>query len=174
MGLYSMVLIAISALEIVPLAVGQVVYPRMAQDYGRGRTVSDIVRLARKPMLYSAAGMVPVVIVGWLLMPILMKLIIPAYVDAVPAMRWGLILAFLTCFQAVTAAFNVARRQDLYVAAILLGVVTYGGSLLLLVRHGVYLAAFPQSMIVGRLVFVIACYVFIWYLQKRKPRTNVQ
>ncbi len=174
MGLFSMVLVGMAAVEVVPLAVSQVVYPRMAEERGRGCTIGDLVQIARKPILLTAGGLLVVIVIGWLLVEPLMRLVIPAYVDGASAMRWALCLAFVTCFQPISAVFNVVRRQDLYVAAILLGIVVYGGSLLLLLRGGVYLAAFPQAMLIGRLVYTMAAYTFVLRLRKSEQSRSAR
>ncbi len=100
MGLFSMVLVGMAAVEVVPLAVSQVVYPRMAEERGRGCTIGDLVQIARKPILLTAGGLLVVIVIGWLLVEPLMRLVIPAYVDGASAMRWALCLAFVTCFSA--------------------------------------------------------------------------
>jgi O-antigen/teichoic acid export membrane protein len=164
MGLYAMVLMASAALEVVPSAVGQVVYPRMAEEYGRTESLNGLVRIARKPMMVSAIGLIPVVMAGWLLVGPFMRALLPNYVGAVPAMQWSLLLPLVASLQPVTNLFNVARRQVLYATAIVGGVASYAGSLLWLSHGGVSLVDFPQAMLIGRLVMVALCYLFIWRL----------
>jgi len=55
MGLYAMVLIATASLDLIPQAVSQVVYPRMAEQYGRSSSVRELVTIARRPMFITAA-----------------------------------------------------------------------------------------------------------------------
>jgi hypothetical protein len=76
-------------------------------------------------------------------------------------MQWGLLFSFVSCFGPVCNVFNVIRRQDLYVVAILLGMAVSGGSLMWLTRNEVTLVAFPQAMMIGRSVFVLLCYLSI-------------
>ena len=168
MGLYAMVLVAISALEIVPAAVAQVVYPRMAQEYGGGCSRRHLTKIALKPMLATCAGLSVVVVAGWFAVEPLVRWVIPEYVDAVPAMQWALLLPWINSFQPLNSIFNVVRRQDLYLAAIALGIAVFGGSLLLLVHDHVYLAAFPQAMLIGRAVFMVVSYLFVLRLQRKE------
>ena len=51
MGLFAMVVLATAAMEVVPAALAQVLYPRMAQEYGAGRDTRHLVRISIKPML---------------------------------------------------------------------------------------------------------------------------
>jgi O-antigen/teichoic acid export membrane protein len=174
MGLYAMVLVAIAALEVVPAAVAQVVYPRMAQEYGGGCSNRDLVRIALKPMLATCAGLSVIVVAGWFAAGPLVRLVIPQYGDAVPAMQWALLPPLVSSFQPLNSIFNVVRRQDLYLGALALGIAAFAGSLLLLIHDTVYLAAFPQAMLVGRLVFMVASYLLVLYLQRRERRRSAE
>lgn len=166
MGLFSMVLVAIAAVEFIPQAVSQVVYPRMAEQYGRNSSVEDLAVMVRKPILITAVGLVLVVGVGWWFVGPAVRLVVPAYVDAVPAMQWGLLLPVVSSFQPANSIFNVVRRQDMYVAAILLGYLANGLSLLWLINGQVDLTDFPQAMVAGRIVYMFAAYLFIRYLRR--------
>jgi O-antigen/teichoic acid export membrane protein len=171
MGLFAMVLVAISALEVVPAAVGQVLYPRMAQEYGAGCTKRHLFKLTIKPMVATWAGLSVVVVAGWFAAEPLVHLVIPQYVEAVPAMQWALLLPWVNSFQPLNSVFNVVRRQDLYLGALALGIAGYAVSLLLLTRGTVRLAAFPQAMLVGRVIFMAVSYLLILYLQRtERPR----
>lgn len=164
MGLYAMVNMACSAIELIPSAVSQVVYPRMAEQFGRSHSLPELLRLAWKPMIITAAGLIPVIAVAWWSVGPVVHLVIPAYAAAVPAMQWGLLMSFVGSFAPVCNVFNVIRRQGLYVVAILLGMAAFGGVLMWLIRDGVSLVAFPQAMLIGRVVFMLFCYIFIAYL----------
>lgn len=171
MGLYSMVTVAITALELIPMAVSQVVYPRLSEQYGRNGSVRGLVRVAIKPMMITAAGMIPLTVAAWWLVGPAVRFVVPAYADAVPAMRWGLLLPIVTSFQPLNSIFNVVRRQDLYSVALVLGLAVNGGSLAWLIRDGVTLTAFPQAMLIGRGLFMVACYLLVVYLARRSSRT---
>lgn len=166
MGLYAMVLLAITALEVVPAAVAQVLYPRMAQEYGAGRSRRHLVRIAIGPMAATCATLSVVAAVGWVAAEPLVRFVIPQYVDAVPALQWALLLPLVNSFQPLVSVFNVVRRQDMYLAALALGIAAYAGSLLLLTRGTVQLTAFPQAMLVGRVVFMVVSYFLILHLQR--------
>ena len=120
-----------------------------------------------KPTILSVAAMIPAVVVGWLLVEPVVRLLLPNYIAAVPAIRWSLLVALVQCFAPINSVYNVVRRQDLYSAAILLGMGAYVGSLLWLVRGGATLTAFPQAMLIGRLVFACSCYLLMFFLLRR-------
>jgi O-antigen/teichoic acid export membrane protein len=168
-GLYFLVLQSAAALDILPQAVSQVIYPRMAEKYGRTGRIRGLLGVTVKPIAATALGMVLFIGLAWWFVEPAMRLVLPAFVDAIPAMRWGILIPFLTSFAPANAIFNVARRQDLYVIAIIGGMLSYGGSLLWLVRNGATLVAFPQAMLIGQIVFIVLSYVLIFYLVRKEP-----
>jgi O-antigen/teichoic acid export membrane protein len=158
MGLYAVVLVAAATMELLPGAMLQIMYPRMAQQYGRTENVRDLIRMTVKPMLLGAAGMIPLILVAWLLVGPAVRLVLPNYVEAIPAMQWALLIPLTSCFGQVNHVFNVVRRQGLYVIAILCGMGCYLGSLAWLLNDGVSLVAFPQAMLAGRVVYILLCH----------------
>jgi O-antigen/teichoic acid export membrane protein len=168
LGLYSLALTATKTLQLLPDAVSQISYPRMAEQYGRTGALRDLVPIVVRPILLLMLGMVPIVVLGWVIIPPIVSLVLPRYVDSIPAAQWGLVPACVMCLAPVNNAFNVIKRQDLYVIAIVLGMLSYYGSLLWFTHRGCYLAAFPQAMTVGRLMFLLLCYVLVTYLWRRE------
>ena len=90
-----------------------------------------------------------------------MRILVPKYVDAVPAMQWGLLVPLVSSFSPINNAYNVVKRQDLYVVAILAGMGAYVASLLWLVHGQADLTAFPKAMLAGRVVFMVLCYALL-------------
>ncbi len=169
MGLYSMVILAMAAVQTIPGAVGQVLYPRMSEQYGRGRSLREVARGIAKPIVAIAIAVIPVIAVGWWLAEPLTRVLVPEYVDAVPAIQWALPICFIRCFESAYALFSVGRRQRLRLVGVSSGVVVYGGSLLLLIHDGVYLAAFPQAMLIGRTVCLFVSFAMILLMLAREP-----
>ncbi len=133
-GLYKQVINVALPLELLTAAVAQVIYPRMSEQYGRTGKVEGLLRMTVKPVALAALGMIPLIAVAlWLVDPAV-RLIMPRYVDAVPAMRWALLVPFIGSFAPVNLMFNVVRRQDLYVVAIVTGAITHVGCLLWLIH----------------------------------------
>ena len=172
MGLYSIVIMVTTAVELLPSALSQVIYPRMSEHYGRGGTLEELVRSAVKPMLLCVLVMGPVVGLGWLLVEPVTRFLLPKYIEAVPAIQWSLLVPLVMCFGPINNAFNVVRRQDLYLVAIVIGMAVYYGSLVWLTQKIVTLVAFPQAMIIGRTAFIVVCYFFISILLRKERNVS--
>lgn len=167
MGLYAMVVMASGAMAMLPIALSQVIYPRMAERFGRGAGVRDICRISIRPMLLSAVCMAPLAAIAWWITEPAVRHIVPKYIEAVPAIQWALLQPVIMCFAPINNVFNVIRRQRLYLTAILCGIASYGLSLMFLIRDSVSLVIFPQAMLIGYTTFIIACYVFVYFLARK-------
>ena len=142
----------------------------MAQEYGGGGSRRHLIRIALKPMLATCAGLSVVVLAGWFAAEPLVRLVIPQYVDAVPAIRWALLLPWVNSFQPLNSIFNVVRRQDLYVAAMGLGIAAYVGSLMLLTAVRSLWPPSRRLCWIGRVVFMVASLPLILHLHTERLR----
>jgi O-antigen/teichoic acid export membrane protein len=156
LGLYSMVLVAGGTMDLLPQAFSQVIYPRMSEHYGRTHNLAEIMLMAVRPSIMLVAGMLAVVVLGWWLARPLTAILLPNYLEAVPAMQWSLLgsVAISSCL--VFNVYNVARRQDLYGIVQVASIGSYFLTLMWLIRNGADLAAFPKAMLVGKIVFAVA------------------
>ncbi len=169
MGLYVMVVMTSGAMMLLPQSLSQVIYPRMAELFGHGGSMADLFRITIKPMLLCAACMVPLAAIAWWLVEPVTRLLVPKYIEAVPAMQWALLQPVIMCFAPINNVFNVTRQQKLYLAAILTGMAIYGISLMWLIQGGLSLIVFPQAMLIGYTAFIAACYFFLYFLSRKGP-----
>lgn len=172
LGLFSLAAMASTTVLMLPTALAQVLYPQMAEQYGRTADIRVIVKSALRPMGIALLVMSVLTAAGWFLALPIIKLLLPKYVEGVPAVQWAILMAPLMCLQPVVNVFNVVKRQDLFAVAIVLGVAAYYGSLRWLLRGGPELTAFPQAMLVGKGVFILACYAGLFWLVQRDRKTR--
>ena len=106
----------------------QVIYPRMAEQYGRTGKLKDLFRMTVKPMLaecawHGSARRRRLVADA----PGRDSLLLPKYVAGVPAMRWWLLPPLLLRFTPVNHVFVVAQAARPLRVAMLLGMGAYAG-----------------------------------------------
>jgi O-antigen/teichoic acid export membrane protein len=172
MGLYALVVVAGGTMQLIPLAASQVLYPRMAEQYGRTHRLGDLLRMVIKPTLVTTAGMAVLAALGWWVVEPAIQWVLPKYVEAVPAVRWSLVVAAVQSLSLPNNIYNVVRRQDLYAVAMVIGMGAYLAALWWLIREEVPLAAFPQAMLVGRAAFVIATSMLLITLVYKSRANN--
>lgn len=170
LGLYAIALLTGTSLILIPQAVSQITYPRMAEQYGRTRKIGDLISITKRPILLMACVCPFFVVAGWFLVPLIVKILLPKYVSGIQAAQWTLIATSTKVFLPVANIFNVTRNQIPYSLAIGGGIVGYASCLYWLARDGFFLAAFPQAMIAGNLIFTMLCYIFVFYLSKKQTK----
>lgn len=167
LGLYALSVMCMASLMIIPIAVSQVSYPRITQIYGGSGNRQDLIRYLTKPFLLLVLVMTPVVMISWMALPIVVNGLLPGYKDGISAAQWSVLIPFLASFQIFNNIFNTVGKQHLYLCTILIGITAYGVALIKLTQHEVYLSAFPQAMLIGRIAFILSAFLFLsfmwWY-----------
>jgi O-antigen/teichoic acid export membrane protein len=172
LGLYSLALMSGSALQLLPDSVSQILYPQMAEEYGRGGKLPRLLKIPVRPISFLLLGMIPLAVLGWIAAAPLVAWILPNYSAGVPAARWAMVAPVIVSFSPALMAFNVVRRQDLYALAMVAGIASYLGSVLGLRALGGGLESFPKAMAFGRLVFIGLCYLMLYRLAEKEGRTS--
>jgi len=170
LGLYALYPMMLPALNLLPTAVAQIVYPRISEMYGRNPSLRPIVHYVWRPLGLLVLGMVPVIGAVWLLLPLAVEWLLPRYVEGVPAARWALLDLFVLCLMQIRVVFFTIRHQYLYLSGMAVGIVVNALVLLWLTRDAVRLEAFPQAMVAGRVVYIALCYAMLVYLCRREGR----
>jgi O-antigen/teichoic acid export membrane protein len=167
LGLYTLAIITGSTTEVLCSSLGQILYPRMAETYGKKEDVRALVDLVRAPLVYSTLVTVLLIGVGWFLLPSVVSIILPQYAEAVPAARWTLLAVLPLCSRPLENLFAVVKRMDFYFASIGTGMVVYVVALAVLINQDRDLIVFPQALLAGRVVMTALTLIFIYYLQKK-------
>ena len=76
----------IEAINEVPQAIVAVYTPRVIELYGKTESIIACMRLSLKPMLWGLAAIFLIIVAGFLGLPLIVPLLMPKYIDAVPTM----------------------------------------------------------------------------------------
>lgn len=172
LGLYAVANMAGPIATTFPLALASVVYPQMAQQYGKTGDVRSLANLAIRPTLLTLGLTAIMVLVGWIAIPWFVRWFLPKYVEGICAAQWTVASALIVGLSPINNVFNVLKKQGRYGFAMLVGMLSYYVSLRFLVRDSVTLEAFPQAMLIGRATFMLFCGVMVWHLVRTAPVVN--
>jgi len=138
LGYYSLAIMALSAVALLPQVLSQQFYPRMAYAWSATRDASELRRLATRQRLYTFAAVVPVVGLMALATPPLVRALLPQYSPGIPAVLVTMFVPVVsTIGEGYGGVLHVLNRQFWYVGAILVAaVVNIGVSLALVGPHG--------------------------------------
>jgi len=167
LGLYALTPMMYPALNLLPVAVAHVVYPRVNEIYGREGDFRQVVRYALRPIMLLTVCMIPVVAGIWLLLPTVVRILLPKYIEGVSAARWALFDVFILCLMQIRMVFFAAKRQYLYLSGIVVGILVYTAALVWFLWDSMCLEDFPKAMLVGRISNIIVCYAILVVLYWR-------
>ncbi|MBN1183226.1 MAG: oligosaccharide flippase family protein [Bacteroidales bacterium] len=161
-GLYALSHIIRGAIGVIPSAFGQVIYPRMSIMLGEGKSISQILNANIKPLFFQFGVILVTAITGVLLLPVIIPLLLPKYVDGILAAQWMIFVPVIESFSALNSIYNVVKKLTLLFIAFITGAAI--GSLFILLQvksHGFYLEVFPQGLLIGKGVQQILALLFI-------------
>lgn len=152
-GLYGLANIVQSSMTIVTQSVGQVIYPRMAIMYGKGDAPGLIIKRNLRPLFFLFLFTFMIVITGVILLPTIIPIILPQYIDGIKAAQWILFVSLVSFFRAINNIYNVTKQQKYYFIALICGALVGTAYIYFRLAGAEFnLMVFPQGMIIGALV----------------------
>jgi O-antigen/teichoic acid export membrane protein len=158
LGYFSISLQASAFASMVPIAISMVLYPQMVQKYGETNNADAAWQIAKKGAIVTTALGALVAIVGWILIPIFVQILLPAYMPGAAAAQWASLTGLVMGLSVFNNIFNVIQRQGVYLANMAIGVVFFFGTWFFLTNISVQaaLTSAVQSMLVANLMMSIS------------------
>ena len=166
-GLYAISNLVLSALGTISSAFGQVIYPRMTIMLGQGVSIGDILKQNVKTLFSQLGVMLVFSIVTALLLPYIVPILLPKYVDGINAAQWMVFVPAIQSFGAINNIYNVVKKQGWYFFSLISGAII--GSIYILLMYqakGFELEVFPQGIILGTAIQQILSLLFLTTLYK--------
>jgi O-antigen/teichoic acid export membrane protein len=165
-GLYAISNIVMGAIGVIPSAFSQVIYPRMAIMLGQGVSVINILKQNVKPLFFQGGIMVSLGIVTAWLLPYIVPVLLPKYVDGIKAAQWMVFVPAVQSFGALNNIYNVVKKQGWYFFSLITGALFGTAYILLMYRaNGFELEVFPQGIILGTAIQQFFSILFIFRLR---------
>ena len=171
LGLYVLNVAVAGVLSTVTISLKLASLPSIGHEYGRHADVAAATRLVVGPILKGLIVLSAATAVAWIALPPAVRLLLPAYVDGVPAARWGAVCASVESLMVISNVLIVVKRAWVYGLAYLVGMAVYGAVLTGLLGMGTGLDAFPKAMAVGRGVAIALCALTL-ARYARRPRES--
>lgn len=170
-GLFQLALMIETSLGVVVFSVSQVVYPKMAFEYGAGKNIKELLQVSFKPILFIFVFLIPSIVIAWIFLPYAVEWLLPKYIDGVEAAQWTMLLLFVSIWAVNNNIFNVIKKQQDFLVSIIAGMLVYTFVLFIMHRFdGFSLKHFPQAMLIGKASQLMLGYFFIWKYSKSKSR----
>lgn len=137
LGLYSLSIMIFAAMTLFPKIISQQIYPRMAQLWGKSRSLKKLKYLCYKQSVYTAYLVIPVFIIAFLFIKPLVSWILPEYIGGI---RSAQIIVFGSIPMIFSAGWgsvlNILDRQVYYLIIIVFGLILNLGFNLFFIKLG--------------------------------------
>ena len=112
LGYYSLSILIMGMLSLVPTVVGQQIYPRMAEAWGKKSKYTELRPWIRQQIFMSITLTLPLVIATFFIMPFIVKGFLNEYSSGITAMKISLIAPLFLVFSSTFANFlNTIDKQ---------------------------------------------------------------
>ncbi|MFC1628322.1 oligosaccharide flippase family protein [Gemmatimonadota bacterium] len=128
LGYYTLAIMVVGIIGLIPMLVAQQTYPRMAEAWGRTRQVGDVMRWVYRQVVMAVGITIPVIVIVYLAATPFVMRFLPDYAPGIGAMK---IIVIGPLFLSLAGGFgnllNTLNRQNWYLVvqgvALLLNVV---------------------------------------------------
>lgn len=112
LGYYSLFIMVIGSLTLIPMVVAQQIYPRMAEVWGRTSNCGELVKWIRIQLIMCFCMTTPIMIIAYFLFPPFVDHFMNAYSPGITAMKIGIIGPLFLGFSiAFGNFFNTINKQ---------------------------------------------------------------
>lgn len=134
LGHYSLAIMALNAVALLPQVISQQFYPRLAYAWSANKDAGELRRMATRQRVYTYIAVVPMVALIALLAPPIVKAFLPQYAPGIPAILVTAMIPLVsTTGEGYGGILHVLSRQYWYIGAILAALVVNVVASLLLV-----------------------------------------
>lgn len=123
LGYYSMSIIVFGGMTLFPKVISQQLYPRMAYDWGKSKSVDKLLFWTRQQTKYTALLIIPLLLFALIIFPFIIKNWLPDYTQGITALK---IILLGTISMPLSAGWgnimNILDKQIYYLSIIVFGV----------------------------------------------------
>lgn len=167
LGYFALATIAMSALQVFPASINQLLYPRVAQAYGQKGSSKFLRRYIWIGLAINLSLMIPIVIVGWFALPVIVEFFLPAYAPGIPSAKVALIGSLFFAYSGPSVIIPILRRNlpSQIAAVIAIGFVWAGGLYAISAGYGIVGVAVVR--VIATAFYGLFVVGFVLYLTSR-------
>lgn len=165
LGYFSISIQATTFAGMIPLAITMVLYPQMVQRYGETNNAMAVWVIVKNGARMATALGILAGVCGWVLIPFFIRHLLPAYTPGIDAAKWACLGGIALGCSVYNNVYNVIQRQDLYLAALGIGVMIFFSTWILLTQYfaiGKLLSAVQSMLVANLLMSCASVYITRW------------
>lgn len=135
LGHYSMAILALNTVQLVPRVFAQQIYPRMAFDWAKHQDPGQLLMHGRRQARLAFGAAAFIALPAAIIAPWAIRTFLPDYTPGIGALLVSLVVPAVTVIgQGFGNILNIINRQRIYLTVIVVGTAVSGGVSLLLVE----------------------------------------
>ncbi len=174
LGLYAVSVFIRTVVGQLVLNVSQVLNVKICEHYGRSNSAGGALRRIVMPVVLMSLGSLPLIAVGWLLLPWVVRGLIPRYVEATVLMQIFLLMMPLALLKIPTGILWVAVRLVSCLTSVLIGFAVFVTMAYCSYRMGFGLPGVAVAFIVGQMAYLLAAWFFTLRVLVQERRNVVK
>jgi O-antigen/teichoic acid export membrane protein len=166
LGLYAVANLAFGTLSVVPNSLNQILYPKLAREYGEGSTVSKMLITSVKSGALVFFVLLPLAIIAWFVLPYMIGIFLPKFAAGVDAAKFILLMPLVMSLAVVDNIYIVIKKQSYYGFCLLTGMLAFVIILFIFNQGVLQLKHFALAFGLGKLISLILSYSFLFFNKK--------
>jgi O-antigen/teichoic acid export membrane protein len=162
LGLYSIAVMTAGFISSVPNSIGIVLLPNVSEKYAEGENVMDLRGYLTKSNHLFSVLMPLLVGFGWFVVPLIVHLIIPRFLNGIPALKYLVLSTFFVGITQAYSNFIIVSKKHLRQFPIMLGMCLIAWtSIFLIIKMGMGINGVALAMTAVMLCNFSALFLFV-------------
>lgn len=150
----------------------QVLNVKIYEQFGRSGRAADCLRAVRRPMTAAVVASIPFAAIAWFLLPRVVPVLIPSYIEAVPLTQLMLLMGTIILLSLPTTILWAAVRLVDCLASVGVGFLTFIAASFGLHECGYGLQSVVIGSILGQIVSLAVSYALVLRLVMRERASH--
>lgn len=164
LGLFALAIVVQNMLNTVNSTISTVSFPKMSHALGEGKNVREILKIPFKLSFFALGIYTLVLIVGWPLLPVIVKYALPNYVMGIEAAQWMLLVAFVSSFAVFSNIYMVIKTNHHRLISYSVGILVWLGYLFTEdINEMCDLVVFSKALLAGMIAIALVDGLFLTY-----------
>ena len=170
LGIYALANIVQNMLSTFNNTISSISFPKMSLAYGQGKSITEVIKIPLKLMLVSLSIYTFILLVGWSLLPKVVAVVLPNYIEGVEAAQWMFLVAIVSSFAIFSNIYMVFKKNHHRLISYCFGMLVW---FLFIINHSITsltdLVIFSQALLLGYVAVNICdgCFYY-YYIQQEK------
>lgn len=168
LGIYALANIVQNMLSTFNSTISSISFPKMSMAYGQGKTITQVIKMPFKLVLISILIYSVTLLIGWPLMPKVVAVVLPNYLEGVEAAQWMFLVALVSSLSVFSNIYMVFKKNHHRL-------ISYGFGMLVwfvfIISHSITsvtdLVVFSKALLMGYIAVNLCDGCFYYYYIKQ-------